>query len=134
MELLFVYGTLLSSIGHPMGQKLRLSSSYLGFGKAYGRLYDIGEYPGFVSGNENGPTVVGEIYDLTYCHHLWAELDEYEGIGELAFAEYTRDKVTVFTSGAKLTCWTYVYQGPVQHLSPILDGDYLAYFFSKNQR
>ena len=135
MELLFVYGTLLSSINHPVGENLRLTACYRDKGWAYGKLYDIGEYPGFVPQAEKGLTVVGEVYDLRLCPDLWAALDAYEGVGEsdMETAEYSRQKISVVTIKGTLTCWTYVYQETVEHLSPIRDGDYLAYFLAKNQ-
>ena len=131
MELLFVYGTLLTAIKHPEGEKLRSLADYMGKGRVSGMLYDIGEYPGLVIGNEAANTVLGEIYDLSNFPDYWDELDDYEEIKESETPEYTREKVIVSTANATLTCWTYIYQGIVQHLVPIKGGDYLRYYKEK---
>ncbi|WP_158857243.1 gamma-glutamylcyclotransferase family protein [Lunatibacter salilacus] len=128
MEFLFVYGTLLTDVKHPKGEMLRALASFIGKGQIPGTLYDLGEYPALVACNETSSSVLGEVYDLSSCPNLWAELDEYEGINDSDTPEYTREKVLVTTADATLTCWTYIYQGIVQNLVPIEGGDYLSYF------
>lgn len=127
VELLFVYGTLLTDFKHPEGEKLRATARLIGAGSVSGKLYDIGEYPGLVIGKEEGIAVLGEVYDLTGCTDHWVNLDAYEGIEDSDTPEYTREKVLVTTTTATLTCWTYIYQGSVQELKLIKGGDYLRY-------
>jgi gamma-glutamylcyclotransferase (GGCT)/AIG2-like uncharacterized protein YtfP len=127
VELLFVYGTLLTAIKHPVGENLRSSADFVGNGQVSGMLYDIGEYPGLVTGDETGRKVFGEVYDLSRCTELWLEIDEYEGLNDSITQEYTREKVMVKTANATLSCWTYIYQGMTDNLIPIKGGDYLSY-------
>lgn len=131
MELLFVYGTLLSDFKHPEGEKLRALAELTGKGRASGAIYDIGEYPGLVMGIDSSSSVLGEVYDLRSCPDLWTELDDYEGVNDSDTPEYTREKILVTTANTILSCWTYVYQGNVQNLVPIRGGDYLSYLKKK---
>lgn len=131
MELIFVYGSLLSDFEHLEGEKLRALASLIGKGSVFGKLYDIGEYPGLVTSKGAGFAVLGEIYDLSSCPNLWLELDEYEGLNDSNTPEYTREKVIVSTPNGTLTCWTYIYQGIIQNLVPIEGGDYLSYLKKK---
>lgn len=127
MDLLFVYGTLITAFEHPVGQKLRSAATYLGVGRVLGLLYDLGEYPGLVVSDALEGFVHGEIYTLDQCSHLWEELDLYEGINDSETPEYSREKVFVETENGRLTCWTYIYQGSVSNLTRIQDGDYTTY-------
>ena len=127
MDLLFVYGTLITAIAHPIGEKLRSSAKYIGKGRVSGVLYDLGEYPGLVVFDVLEGFVQGEIYTLDRCPDLWEELDAYEGINDSDTPEYSREKVFVETENGRLTCWTYIYQGSVSNLTRIQDGDYTAY-------
>ena len=54
--LLFVYGSLLSRVRHPMGTRLRGEARLLGQATIQGRLYSLGRYPGLVEAA--GVTVV----------------------------------------------------------------------------
>ena len=45
---LFVYGTLLSTAGHPMGVRLRREARLIGAASIQGRLYRVSWYPGLV--------------------------------------------------------------------------------------
>lgn len=131
MDLLFVYGTLLTDLRHPEGEKLRALATFMGKGRVSGILFDIGEYPGLVISEQEGSAVFGEFYDLSACPNHWAELDEYEGINDSDSQEYAREKVLVTTTDSTLTCWTYIYKGIVQNLKPIKSGNYLSYLEKK---
>lgn len=131
MDLLFVYGSLLSDLKHPEGEKLRALASFIGKGQVFGTLFDLGDYPGLIAGNNFSSSVLGEVYDLSSCPNLWTELDEYEGINDSDIPEYTREKVMVTTTEATLACWTYIFKGTVQNLKPIKSGNYLSYLEKK---
>jgi hypothetical protein len=62
--LLFVYGSLLSCVGHPRGTRLRREASLLGQATIQGRLYSLGRYPGLVEAAEGAYPVHGEVYEL----------------------------------------------------------------------
>src|SRR5262249_3869026 len=61
---LFVYGTLLSRVRHPMGVRLRREASLIGAASIQGRLYSLGRYPGLVESADAGDIVHGEAYAL----------------------------------------------------------------------
>ena len=61
---LFVYGSLMSSSHHPMGDRLRREARLLGDATIEGSLYRISWYPGLVAGGQSGERVHGEVYAL----------------------------------------------------------------------
>jgi len=125
---LFVYGTLVSSHGHEMGQRLRQEALLLGPASVAGRLHRISWFPGLRP--PQGPTDVvnGEIYRLADPAMSLAWLDEYEGIapGTASVAEpsmYARVVSPAQTSiGTTVDCWVYVYQLAAADDTWIADG------------
>src|SRR5262245_62471036 len=89
---LFVYGSLLSSIGHPSGERLRNEARLLGAASMPGRLYRVDWYPGLVEAAAGDSRVHGEVYALADPVGSLAWLDEYESIepGKEAGHEYLR--------------------------------------------
>jgi gamma-glutamylcyclotransferase (GGCT)/AIG2-like uncharacterized protein YtfP len=77
---LFVYGSLLSSIAHPSGERLRSEARLIGAASMPGRLYRVGWYPGLVAGAAGASRVHGEVYELADPARSLAWLDEYESI------------------------------------------------------
>ena len=63
-EYLFVYGTLLRDIGHPMAEFLARQARFVGDAKMPGRLYDLGPYPGMREPENVDDWVHGELYEL----------------------------------------------------------------------
>jgi len=61
---LFVYGTLLSSAGHPMGARLGREARLIGEASIEGRLYSLGRYPGLVDVVDRESRVHGEVFVL----------------------------------------------------------------------
>ncbi len=55
---LFVYGTLLSGVGHSMHRVLARHAELVGEGFFNGRLYRVGHYPGAV------PSVASKVLDI----------------------------------------------------------------------
>jgi gamma-glutamylcyclotransferase (GGCT)/AIG2-like uncharacterized protein YtfP len=78
---LFVYGSLLASAGHPMGDRLRREARLLGEATIEGRLYRISWYPGLVLGGGPDARVHGEVYALNTPAPTLKWLDAYEGLG-----------------------------------------------------
>jgi gamma-glutamylcyclotransferase (GGCT)/AIG2-like uncharacterized protein YtfP len=85
MELLFVYGTLMSS-DEEMSDFLKNGARFLGKGVVKGRMYDLGEFPGIVV--DQSGKIHGEVYEITRPE-IWESLDRYEGAPYL----YTRETV-----------------------------------------
>ena len=127
---LFVYGTLLSGMTHPMHDVLSQYAELLGRGYINGKLYDLGNYPGLVLSNNQQKRVWGEIYHIREENELFRYLDDYEGCGRHSPRphEYQRDMVSIHDSEEHgLLAWTYLYKRPVRHLPLIPHGDYLYY-------
>ncbi len=122
MHDLFIYGTLMPG--------LRLEAEmhgaeHLGPARVPGWLVDVGRYPGLLHGDG---LVSGEVYRVSDAQ--LARLDAVEDMvaGDRAASQYWRERVQV-RDGA-LTgqqVWTYVYNRPVDGLTPITHGDYRRY-------
>ena len=128
---LFVYGTLLKGLGHPMAKKLQRESDFLGKGFFWGKIFDLGEYPAAVLADMGEARVIGEIYCLHQPEKTLRWLDAYEGTGEgeLAPWEYERKVVSVFLhkEGRWVDCWVYLYALAYDQLFSIPGGDYYSY-------
>jgi len=119
IEYLFVYGTLLSSLKHPMQKILRRCAKPVGPAKTEGRLYDLGAYPGLKEGTGE---VRGELYRITDLRRLFEALDRYEG------REYRRTVKDVVTeNGECVDAWVYLYLPPVRERRIIETGDYARF-------
>lgn len=127
---LFVYGSLLKKINHPLHKKLARHSDFLGNATTRGRLFNVGAYPGLaLSGKETG-VVRGELYQLRQRRLILSILDRYEGCGPQAARphEYRREIVPVeLIDGQLLLAWTYIYNRPTSGLQTIAGGDYLEF-------
>ena len=122
MHDLFIYGTLMPG--------LRLEAEMhgaerLGPARVSGRLVDVGRYPGLLHGEG---TVTGEVYRVSDAQ--LARLDAVEEMvpGDRAASQYWRERVLVLDGAlAGQPVWTYVYNRPVDGLTPIAHGDYHRY-------
>jgi gamma-glutamylcyclotransferase (GGCT)/AIG2-like uncharacterized protein YtfP len=126
---LFVYGTLLSGAGHPMGARLRRQARLVGVATIPGRLYSLGRYPGLVETAGVQERVHGELYALDNPAAALSWLDAYEGIvpGAHDRNEYVRaERLARLTSGEEVAAWVYLYRKDVRRLQPIPDGRWLA--------
>ena len=126
---LFVYGSLMSSAGHAMGERLRREARLIGKATIQGRLYRISWYPGAVANHDTGERVHGEVYALDNPGRALAWLDAYEGIvpGKRDQNEYERAERPVrLTSGEVIAAWVYIYRGDVAGLSAVPGGRWVA--------
>src|SRR5262245_18023495 len=88
---LFVYGTLLSTAGHPLGAKLAGEGKFIGPASIQGRLYRVAWYPAAVDTPNAQERVYGELYALANPLQSFPWLDAYEGLGSGVYAsEYVR--------------------------------------------
>jgi gamma-glutamylcyclotransferase (GGCT)/AIG2-like uncharacterized protein YtfP len=124
---LFVYGTLLSRVRHPMGDRLRREASLIGEASIQGRLYSLGRYPGLVESVDAGDIVHGEAYALNTPASALEWLDAYEGIrpgkGENPYERVER--AVHLASGATLTAWVYLYRKSVRTRPPVFGGHWI---------
>lgn len=113
MHLVFVYGTLRQgeSNHHYLGNAQWLGQETL---SAQFAMYDVGEYPAIVAGNQ---AIIGDVYRVSDV--ILAELDELE---EVPF-EYRREQVMTRLGLA----WVYLYQNSDVLQVPIASGDWCTY-------
>ena len=122
MHDLFIYGTLMPGLRL---QAEMHGAERLGRARVPGRLVDVGRYPGLLHGDG---LVSGEVYRVSDAQ--LARLDEVEDMvpGDRAASQYWRERVTVRDGAlAGQQVWTYVYNLPVDGLTPIAHGDYRRY-------
>ena len=125
---LFVYGTLLDT-GNEFAAYLNNNCSIHTKGKFKGRLYDIGEYPGAVAGNNSNGYVYGNIVLIHNPITVFKQLDDYEGFGNDQQQPnlFIRELMEIETAEDIIDCWVYLYNLPVKELVLIESGDYLEY-------
>src|SRR4029078_3551202 len=119
---LFVYGSLMSSAGHPMGERLRREARLIGKATIQARLYRISWYPGAVASGDPSERVHGEVYALDDPTRALAWLHAYEGIRRenREENEYERaERPARLAQGEEVVAWVYLYRGDATKLSQI---------------
>ena len=125
---LFVYGTLLRAIQHPMHAHLARHAEFAGEAVFTGRMYDIGPYPGVVASADPADKVFGELHRVNDADALFLALDAYERCGpnDPQPTQYVREKAIVHRPrGEPADTWIYLYNRPVGMLPRIASGRYL---------
>ncbi|MFK8165481.1 MAG: gamma-glutamylcyclotransferase [Lewinella sp.] len=128
---LFVYGTLLSNIPSSMSKFLRRRATLIGKATTTGKLYDLGMYPGFVTGGEE--KVIGELYLLNADNKAQTieMLDAYESVTGEPDDQYRRLEVSVQVGGGgTFKADTYEFTGATKGMKLIPRGDYPTYYLS----
>jgi gamma-glutamylcyclotransferase (GGCT)/AIG2-like uncharacterized protein YtfP len=131
-DLLFVYGSLLTRIGHPQGERLRRDASLIGDATLRGRLFRVSWYPGVVRSDTPGDLVHGEVYRLYDPVASLAWLDAYEGIvagpeSVAALDEYVRTICDVrLSDGTEAQAFVYIYQRAVDTLVRLEGGRWIG--------
>lgn len=122
---LFVYGSLMSTAGHPMGARLQAEARLIGAATLAGRLYRVSWYPGVVESTDPEQRVHGEVYALADPVRALAWLDAYEGVvpGSEEAAEYRRlERPVRLATGQEIAAWVYLFQSDVAGLTLVSDG------------
>jgi gamma-glutamylcyclotransferase (GGCT)/AIG2-like uncharacterized protein YtfP len=122
---LFVYGTLLSRVRHPKGERLRREAHLIGEATLQGRLYSLGRYPVLVEPADGRYAVHGEVYALNTPATSLKWLDDYEGIvpGKPGLGPYERvERPVCLAAGDTLTAWVYLYRRSVRTRPEVLSG------------
>jgi gamma-glutamylcyclotransferase (GGCT)/AIG2-like uncharacterized protein YtfP len=122
---LFVYGSLLSTVRHSMGTRLRGEARLVGLATIVGRLYSLGRYPALVESAEGPYPVHGEVYALANPASSLEWLDQYEGIvpGRPDQSPYAREERPVsLASGGSVVAWVYLYRRSVRTRPEVLGG------------
>ena len=117
MQYLFVYGTLLTTSGHPMHNFLRGYCDFLGAASIGGIKIDLGGYPGLIPSGDPDARVVGELYRIHEgaSDILFDGLDHYEGCSDddpepHEFFRHRQD-VTLLSDQTVYEAWVYLYNG-----------------------
>ena len=134
MTCLFVYGTLrrslLSAQKNDALIQLMNGLQFIGEGSVNGQLYDLGDYPGAILGENFDNKIFGEVYQLDDPQAVLTALDQYEGFipGELEASLFARVKAKITMSdGSLMEGWMYVYNDWVATGKLIESGDYAKY-------
>jgi gamma-glutamylcyclotransferase (GGCT)/AIG2-like uncharacterized protein YtfP len=119
----FVYGTLRRGEARDINCLLP-APEFVMQAKVFGRLYDLGTYPGLQLGYGNA--VVGEVYAISPS--LESVLDEIEGIGTESRDEYLKSTVDVSLDGKPCSCLVYeVNPAGLSDKTLIAHGDWVRY-------
>lgn len=132
---LAVYGTLRRGYrNYPLIEPV---STHLGLARLPGRLVHVASplrrypYPGYLpDSNPVAPQVVAEVVDIV-DPNLWTSLDALERYApdDLAGSEYVRVPAqATLADGSALTCWTYVYNAPVNGYRDVPGGDWTTLY------
>jgi gamma-glutamylcyclotransferase (GGCT)/AIG2-like uncharacterized protein YtfP len=122
---LFVYGTLLSCTGHPMGARLAREARLLGPATIKGRLFDLGRYPALIEAGPRDGLVHGEVYVLRSPPATLRWLDAYEGVTNppKANCEYERVLRPVHLSaGGEVKAAVYLYRRDISRARYLENG------------
>jgi len=130
---LFVYGTLMRGMPFPMAAFLEQNAVFRWEGWLPGRLYELGGFPGLLYLPKQKNRVQGHVFELTDPGMVLGKLDAYEQFNPKApdRSEYLRVLASVETTAGLLDCQVYVYNRPVEGLLEIPDGDWPAWFHSR---
>jgi len=105
-QYLFAYGTLQSGLAPAEIALVMARLRLAGEGFLFGRLYDLGNYPGAVIDPASAWLVYGTVYELPEDDEILQRLDAYEG------SEYVRIvQLVTLAAGGVLRCWVYDYRG-----------------------
>lgn len=130
-SVLFVYGTLRPQVAQESEKKLLRGSRHIGKGRFWGKLYDVGNYPGLVESWDHRDVVYGELFEVSASQ--LRELDRHEGCNPEDGHEYVRRACQVKGPGNDwVNAYVYIYNKDPNGLPLIAGGDYFAY--RKSQR
>ena len=126
-DYLFIYGTLSTQavpddVAEAVG-KLK----FVGRGFVYGKLYDLGKYPGAKLARGSRSKIRGEVYRLPVNKQVIRSLDAYEEFiqSQPKKSLYLRKKAPVsLENGDRIEAWVYEYNGDVSRSPIIRGGDY----------
>jgi gamma-glutamylcyclotransferase (GGCT)/AIG2-like uncharacterized protein YtfP len=127
-DLVFFYGTLMSSFRRPGRVGLDDALRPVGRGWIGAALFDLGIYPAAIPASDT--RVWGEVHQMLDTESVLATLDEIEGFSppEPDASLYTRAEIPVtFEDGHVAKAWVYFYNAPLGRAERIESGDYLAY-------
>jgi gamma-glutamylcyclotransferase (GGCT)/AIG2-like uncharacterized protein YtfP len=102
---LFAYGTLQPGLAPAEVEPIVAQLRALGEGFTFGKLYDLGHYPGAVIDPASARIVYGTVFDLPPDPEVLRALDAYEGDEFVRIAQ-----LVTLADGRVLNCWVYDYK------------------------
>lgn len=122
---LFVYGTLGPGFQNPYARLLNARAQRVAPAWVYGRLYNLGFYPGLAAEERERGKVFGHLYKTPDAQGLFHHLDRYEGCDEGTPEPhlFRRVRTVAHLAGAvKIPAWAYHYMGETDGRPRILSG------------
>ena len=128
-NLLFVYGSLMHNFESLMATYLKENADFLGWATTKGKLYDLGQYPGFVYLPDSTSEVKGNLFQLYKPKQSLTILDAYEGIDHKhpIQGEYCRKIIEVVKDEKVIEAWAYIFNGSLEGKERIKTASYLEY-------
>lgn len=125
-EYLFVYGTLLSALNHPVHNAMIKYCQFYADAYLPGYLYAVDGYPGAIYIACATARIAGELYRIQRHSALFALLDQYEECSgrHLPPHEYIRRPCPIYAGEETISAWAYLYNRPVDRLPVITSGDF----------
>lgn len=127
MNYLFVYGLLKSNYTNEATKTIHSHCTLVGEGYTFGKLFDLGSYPGLIHDPSSNSKVFGELYKIDRNEtELFAFLDAFEECGP-DFEEpneYRKEKISVLVNNIEFRASTYVYNRNLTGLTLIANGNY----------
>lgn len=127
-DLVFFYGTLMSSFQRPGRARLDGVLQPVGRGWIQAALFDLGIYPAAIPAGDS--RVWGEVHQMIDTDSVLQALDEIEGysLEEPDSSLYRRVETPVtLADGHVVNAWVYFYNAPLGRAERIQSGDYLEH-------
>jgi gamma-glutamylcyclotransferase (GGCT)/AIG2-like uncharacterized protein YtfP len=126
-DYLFAYGTLANSkVPHEITSSVK-QLKHIGDGFIFGRLYDVGEYPGTVLDSDRRYRVYGKIFELPADPKVLERLDAYEAFDPQRprTSLFVRQRTAITRPNkSTLVGWVYEYNRDLTALPLIENGHY----------
>ncbi len=109
-EYLFVYGTLMNEFVPTEVAETMRRLKYVGDGFVYGRLYDLGEYPGAILDKKTESKIFGRVCQLPPDSSILQKSDDYEEFSPHQSSPnlFVRKKtLIVLKDGRRIRGWIY---------------------------
>lgn len=127
MNYIFVYGLLKSMHDNEASQTIRKHCTLLGEGYTFGRMFNLGSYPGITHEANATTKVYGELYQIEQNEdELIAYLDAFEECGPEFEQpnEYRKELIPVKLGNKNYEAAAYIYNRNLTGLTLIASGKY----------
>ena len=126
-DYIFIYGTLAPDLAPDEISRTVRKLKFVGRGFVYGKLYDLGEYPGAKLIRRARSKIRGRVYQLPTSKQVIKSLDAYEEFipDKPEKSLYLRKRAPVtLDNGKTIETWIYEYNGDVSYSPVVRGGDY----------